>query len=1100
MAGERTIHDIVEIIKNAQQLDTSAGGGDVLIPKHGETHVATGSDPVPPEIDGIEADMTGITDGDVPTYSLAQDKFVPVPGGSGTLTPVFDYVDYTNNLPSDPVHKQGRTFYDPVAKALSYYNDRTATKMAIGRELWTRTQNDNVSALANGAVVFISGVNGTNTPQIELALASGYTKDKSIHVLTETLPSGDGGEATRYGLVNDVNTSAFNLGDELYLSATTPGALTNVRPTWPAKPIVIGRVTIKGASGQILVLIEPDQFDYEFDGCAIERQDTYVVVDGGNVYAETELNGGGDLPVQLEGDVHLLDCTTGTGTGGRARALLTPGTDTSPQINFVYVELVAGVPTLKTSVTAPTGAFAFISFVSIWSVAKTSTDGPALHQRNTDAIEHDGRGRIAHICAKIRQLGATWSTGVTPTATITTQGATVDDLKIEVTSGLVWQLHPQSFPALDSSVDGIWVANASGAGTLTKYQKITNLNQCLEYSDGTAVGNGDRFSLVIWGAVNKTTSECKLFVNLSTKGYSTDNNGYYDVDGAAVTSVDRALFSTAFLICRIPVLYTNPGNGTLAFINPTGQSEIVTLLGTPLGASGSGGSAGGGGVSVLNDLDDVLVTTPADGELLVYENASSSWKNLDVLVNYIKADGTIPLTANWDAGGFKITAETLESDVATGTAPLTIASTTKVSNLNVDLLDDQEGSYYLARANHTGTQLASTISDFDTEVANNSDVAANTIHRSSNGSDHEYIDQSVVNGASPVFLGTNITAIPDANLVDDYIKANGTRELSANWDGGDYLIKSAELQGNRIKTANYDLRVTQTGSGDGYAYQAGILTVGRYYRSAGWYRSSGVSAPNTSQRGVQNISVGDASTTWQWFDVLFEAKTITTIFYGTSSGSTGTWTEFRDLWLEDLANPGVNILADADSEDRDLSSWSATGASVPTLSKQANDSSYMLMRTEGLVAKGTDADIDINLRPKGDEGIVRIVGDFEHSKTNAPNVTYASFEDDNLTSGVTNLDTFDPERDGMVVWELFITDGTTNMRSSHFMAHWDYSAGSISPTAESSPPDLGSTSNISFVIDMSGASGLVRLKANVASGTWKVYGTRKAIIPRESVI
>ena len=32
----------------------------------------------------------------------------------------------------------------------------------------------------------------------------------------------------------------------------------------------------------------------------------------------------------------------------------------------------------------------------------------------------------------------------------------------------------------------------------------------------------------------------------------------------------------------------------------------------------------------------------------------------------------------------------------------------------------------LGRANHTGTQTASTISDFDTEVANNTAVAANT--------------------------------------------------------------------------------------------------------------------------------------------------------------------------------------------------------------------------------------------------------------------------------------------------------------------------------------------------------------------------------------
>lgn len=38
------------------------------------------------------------------------------------------------------------------------------------------------------------------------------------------------------------------------------------------------------------------------------------------------------------------------------------------------------------------------------------------------------------------------------------------------------------------------------------------------------------------------------------------------------------------------------------------------------------------------------------------------------------------------------------------------------SGLDADLLDGQEGAHYLARANHTGTQLAATISDFDAAV------------------------------------------------------------------------------------------------------------------------------------------------------------------------------------------------------------------------------------------------------------------------------------------------------------------------------------------------------------------------------------------------
>ncbi|MBU0619112.1 hypothetical protein KKD62_02630, partial [Patescibacteria group bacterium] len=64
------------------------------------------------------------------------------------------------------------------------------------------------------------------------------------------------------------------------------------------------------------------------------------------------------------------------------------------------------------------------------------------------------------------------------------------------------------------------------------------------------------------------------------------------------------------------------------------------------------------------------------------------------------------LTADWDAGGYEIRSSTFESDVVTGTAPLTVASTTLVTNLNADLLDGQTGSYYLDDTNYGSWTLA----------------------------------------------------------------------------------------------------------------------------------------------------------------------------------------------------------------------------------------------------------------------------------------------------------------------------------------------------------------------------------------------------------
>ena len=50
-----------------------------------------------------------------------------------------------------------------------------------------------------------------------------------------------------------------------------------------------------------------------------------------------------------------------------------------------------------------------------------------------------------------------------------------------------------------------------------------------------------------------------------------------------------------------------------------------------------------------------------------------------------------------------VKATTLTSTQTTGTAPLTVASTTVVTNLNADLLDGQHGSYYTTAGNLTGT-------------------------------------------------------------------------------------------------------------------------------------------------------------------------------------------------------------------------------------------------------------------------------------------------------------------------------------------------------------------------------------------------------------
>lgn len=84
-----------------------------------------------------------------------------------------------------------------------------------------------------------------------------------------------------------------------------------------------------------------------------------------------------------------------------------------------------------------------------------------------------------------------------------------------------------------------------------------------------------------------------------------------------------------------------------------------------------------------------------------------------------------------------VSARTVKSSVATGTAPLEVLSTTVVTNLNADLLDGQHGSYYQNAGNLNAGTLpdarlparlsltAASISDWDTAITSGYYVASN---------------------------------------------------------------------------------------------------------------------------------------------------------------------------------------------------------------------------------------------------------------------------------------------------------------------------------------------------------------------------------------
>jgi len=85
-------------------------------------------------------------------------------------------------------------------------------------------------------------------------------------------------------------------------------------------------------------------------------------------------------------------------------------------------------------------------------------------------------------------------------------------------------------------------------------------------------------------------------------------------------------------------------------------------------------------------------------------------------------------------------ASTIESTVSTGTAPLTVASTTKVANLNADLLDDHDSSYF-ATAGSLGSYVlkaGDTMTGTLTNTAGTSPIGINVINNQTTTANNLY--------------------------------------------------------------------------------------------------------------------------------------------------------------------------------------------------------------------------------------------------------------------------------------------------------------------------------------------------------------------------
>ena len=193
--------------------------------------------------------------------------------------------DYFDILPTGvtPTHAEGRIFYDTTNKTLAVYNDEPDVTLQIGQEQWVRVYNSSGATISNGSPVFINGAS-LDFPTIALADASDANKYNVVGLATHDIENNSYGYVTTAGIVRDVNTSAYSIGDTLFVG-TTAGTLTNVAPSYPNFPMSIGFVVKVGTTNGIVKIFQ-----------GLETVGSFRIVT--NAHVGNNLIVGGDLTVQ----------------------------------------------------------------------------------------------------------------------------------------------------------------------------------------------------------------------------------------------------------------------------------------------------------------------------------------------------------------------------------------------------------------------------------------------------------------------------------------------------------------------------------------------------------------------------------------------------------------------------------------------------------------------------------------------------------------------------------------------------------------------------------------------------------------------------------
>lgn len=520
--------------------------------------------------------------------------------------------------------------------------------------------------ISKGSVVYVSGAQGQN-PSVSLADADAeISSSKTLGIVAKNISAGNTGSVVVFGIIKNVNTSAFTAGDALWLSGTA-GSYTNTKPSAPTHTVFIG-YCIKSHASAGSIFVNP-QNGYELD----ELHDVLITSKGDKDVLSYENSSGlwknktlSDAGIAalagatFTGNVAINNSTsTALTTTGTTAALFNTGATTlniGGDGTSITIGSTAGTTTIRNANTVVTGDLA----VNGADITTSSTGTATVFNTNATTVNLAGAATTINLGAATGNT--TVANNLIVSGNLTVQGDQVitNTATVEVEDSMLYIGTGNSADSMDIGIVGH--RTPSGGS----YQHTGFVRDATDGTWKLFTGVATEPSGSTLDFTSATYEPIKVGTIDATTGTFSGNIAINNGTSTAITTngTTASIFNTSATTVNI-------GGGATTAVNIGNASGNTAIAGT-LGVTGN--------ISVNTNKFNITASTGATSVAgitsLTSGTASTAYNNGTLVVT-----GGVGISGATYTNGVISTTGQLASTVASGTAPLSITSPTVVTNL-----------------------------------------------------------------------------------------------------------------------------------------------------------------------------------------------------------------------------------------------------------------------------------------------------------------------------------------------------------------------------------------------------------------------------------